>query len=207
LLVELWLPRVEYRVRYRQCPIDEAEFVLMELASDDTQFELCTVTRMSVLPNLRPKTCRCSAIRRDELPPLEERMLVFRHKRYLYNKDTREFEPLHLLQQMPPNRIRERASAGMLDGSVLPCFLALKKLTKSCVFVCAGLSVAEHGDLLDRYGRNELDITVESYGSLLLREVTTPFLMFQLFSIVLWCIEEYFVFAGGTLLYTLILSK
>ncbi|KAL1265956.1 hypothetical protein QQF64_003983, partial [Cirrhinus molitorella] len=45
------------------------------------------------------------------------------------------------------------------------------------------------------YGLNEIDVKVPSLFKLLIKEVLNPFYIFQLFSVILWCTDEYYYYA------------
>lgn len=45
------------------------------------------------------------------------------------------------------------------------------------------------------FGSNEIYIEVKSYFRLLVDEVLNPFYMFQVFSVTLWCFDEYYYYA------------
>lgn len=50
------------------------------------------------------------------------------------------------------------------------------------------------------YGRNEVDVEVKSYKTLLLDEVLSPFYIFQVFAICLWGVEQYFYYGACILI-------
>uniref|UniRef100_A0A8C4GZI2 ATPase cation transporting 13A2 n=1 Tax=Dicentrarchus labrax TaxID=13489 RepID=A0A8C4GZI2_DICLA len=58
-----------------------------------------------------------------------------------------------------------------------------------------GLSHLEQNLRKRVYGPNLIDVPVKPYMKLLFEEVLNPFYMFQLFSITLWMIDHYFVYA------------
>ncbi|XP_051966809.1 polyamine-transporting ATPase 13A3-like isoform X1 [Xyrauchen texanus] len=45
------------------------------------------------------------------------------------------------------------------------------------------------------FGLNEIDVKVPSLFKLLIKEVLNPFYIFQLFSVILWCTDEYYYYA------------
>ncbi|XP_051767927.1 polyamine-transporting ATPase 13A3 isoform X2 [Ctenopharyngodon idella] len=45
------------------------------------------------------------------------------------------------------------------------------------------------------FGLNEIDVKVPSVFKLLIKEVLNPFYIFQLFSVILWCTDEYYYYA------------
>nr|XP_028597190.1 cation-transporting ATPase 13A2 isoform X3 [Podarcis muralis] len=59
-----------------------------------------------------------------------------------------------------------------------------------------GLSAEEQAVRRKIYGRNLIDVPVNSYFRLLRDEVLNPFYIFQIFSIVLWSFDEYYYYAA-----------
>ncbi|CAJ1055363.1 cation-transporting ATPase 13A2 isoform X1 [Xyrichtys novacula] len=59
-----------------------------------------------------------------------------------------------------------------------------------------GLSHLEQSLRRRMYGPNLIDVPVKPYTRLLLEEVINPFYVFQLFSITLWLIDNYFIYAA-----------
>ncbi len=60
----------------------------------------------------------------------------------------------------------------------------------------AGLQSQQHADYLSRYGRNEIVVVVESWFLLLVREIFHPFFVFQVYSVILWMFEYYYIYAS-----------
>ncbi|XP_068185637.1 polyamine-transporting ATPase 13A2 isoform X2 [Antennarius striatus] len=58
-----------------------------------------------------------------------------------------------------------------------------------------GLSLQEQRSRRRTYGPNIIDVPVKSYVKLLFEEVLNPFYVFQVFSIILWMIDEYYIYA------------
>lgn len=48
----------------------------------------------------------------------------------------------------------------------------------------------------DVYGLNEIRVDVKSYFKLFVEEILNPFYVFQIFSVILWCLEEYYYYAA-----------
>lgn len=46
------------------------------------------------------------------------------------------------------------------------------------------------------YGQNTIEIAVKSYWELFRSEILNPFYLFQIFSITLWCLDEYWYYAS-----------
>lgn len=49
---------------------------------------------------------------------------------------------------------------------------------------------------LQLYGQNTIEIAVKTYWELFCSEILNPFYLFQIFSITLWCLDEYWYYAS-----------
>ena len=168
-LLALWFAVPSFLLRYRRCSLDVADFVLVHTTNG--QSELCAVEPIAAAPASEAAELfgRYYKPQRPPLPP-EDRMILFRHTRYVFDAPSRAF-------------IRVVAPA------TLPCSHIATVMTD-------GLSATAASSSLSLYGGNELRIAVPSVPSLLVHEVLHPFFVFQIFSLVLWCFEAYFYFAG-----------
>ena len=54
------------------------------------------------------------------------------------------------------------------------------------------------------FGKNSIQINLTSLHVLLVREILTPFYIFQIFSVTLWCFESYYYFAACIFLISLV---
>lgn len=54
------------------------------------------------------------------------------------------------------------------------------------------------------YGPNKIQVEVKSYWALFCEEIFNPFYVFQLFSMILWCFDDYMIYAGCVLFLTLV---
>jgi cation-transporting ATPase 13A3/4/5 len=59
-----------------------------------------------------------------------------------------------------------------------------------------GLTTEEYQQRFDHYGSNQTAIPEKSIGKILVDEILSPFYMFQVFSIVLWMLEPYYIYSG-----------
>ncbi len=103
--------------------------------------------------------------------PVEDRMIYFRNRRFLYNSTTKAFELLRAPAVASTADLFRRA-----DG--------------------VGLSHAEMNARAQVYGRNAMQIAVESIPRMLINELLQPFFVFQVYSVILWFFELYFIFAS-----------
>ncbi|KAF5301425.1 hypothetical protein FQA39_LY02154 [Lamprigera yunnana] len=58
-----------------------------------------------------------------------------------------------------------------------------------------GLSKEEYKNLLELYGPNTIEVEVKSYWTLFVEEIFNPFYVFQVFSILLWSSDDYYIYA------------
>ena len=167
-LLCFWFPRVGLTLRYRPSSLSTAHFVLV--LTPNRQQELCPVERCQPHPPSQRPVLLTRYLRPP--PPLDpaEKMIVFRHSRYLYD---------------PPSQSFLRLSA----PSTLPYASLASALSHGTSSSAAAASYALHGP-------NAIDIPIPSIPSLLVREVLHPFFVFQIYSIILWCAEAYYYFAG-----------
>ena len=101
----------------------------------------------------------------------DDRMIVWRHNRFMYDPATRSFERVTYMSSAPAATLDQRMKVGLQDD------------------------VAD--ERLRWYGHNILTIIVPSYITLLLGEVFHPFYIFQVYSVILWCFEYYYIFASA----------
>ncbi|XP_015925261.1 polyamine-transporting ATPase 13A3 isoform X3 [Parasteatoda tepidariorum] len=66
-----------------------------------------------------------------------------------------------------------------------------------------GFSDVEEGEMREIYGPNTITIDVSSYLTLFIEEVLNPFYIFQIFSIILWLIDNYRIYASCILIISL----
>ncbi|GBP44393.1 Probable cation-transporting ATPase 13A3 [Eumeta japonica] len=59
----------------------------------------------------------------------------------------------------------------------------------------SGINKRQQNELIKLYGPNSVEVEVKSYWSLFVNEVFNPFYLFQIFSIVLWSLDEYYQYA------------
>ncbi|XP_041976131.1 polyamine-transporting ATPase 13A3-like [Aricia agestis] len=59
----------------------------------------------------------------------------------------------------------------------------------------SGLNKRQQNELMKLYGPNSVEVEVKSYYTLFIDEVFNPFYLFQVFSIILWSLDEYYQYA------------
>lgn len=76
-----------------------------------------------------------------------------------------------------------------------------EKLTISLLMEnISGINKRQENELIKLYGTNSVEVEVKSYWSLFVNEVFNPFYLFQVFSIILWSLDEYYQYASCVLL-------
>lgn len=63
------------------------------------------------------------------------------------------------------------------------------------LYECQGLNISEQSSKRITYGYNEIDVPIHSIFTLLVLEALTPFYIFQVFSLVVWLLEDYYLYA------------
>ncbi|XP_049825460.1 polyamine-transporting ATPase 13A3-like [Aethina tumida] len=69
-----------------------------------------------------------------------------------------------------------------------------------------GLFDIDYLDLTKLFGPNKIHIEIKSYWKLFVEEVFNAFYMFQVFSVALWCFDDYMFYAGCVVVLTLFSS-
>ena len=69
-----------------------------------------------------------------------------------------------------------------------------------------GLKEKEVSNLRNLFGKCMCDITVESFFEIALKELSNPFYVFQLFSLILWCFFENYISYSLIILFATIIS-
>ena len=66
------------------------------------------------------------------------------------------------------------------------------------------LTLNEAAFMRSIFGECDIDIKIHSVWSVLLKELTDPFYLFQLYSVILWCVNEYYFYSGVIVILTII---
>jgi cation-transporting ATPase 13A3/4/5 len=151
----------------RPCRHSEADFYVITGA--DGTIEVPEVEAQAEMP-LELLSWRQGRQRRRESSPIppERRMVVYRHTRFAFNPHTASF------RQLDPE---EHTTPGTVDRA-------------------AGLSGRVAADRLALFGRNVIEIPIPPWFTLLLRECVHPFVIFQVWAVVVWLTEAYWSFSA-----------
>eukprot|EP00741_Cyanophora_paradoxa_P005108 tig00000857_g4950.t1 len=169
-LIATWYPGRALKWRCKACPLASADYVLAR-GFDGLEF---------VVPVREVQSHSASSYASEEqiagvaghrfLKDGRYRLLAFRYVEYVLDRDSGKFIRPEFDLAHPYGYIHEKLSPG--------------------------ISQAVHVDRAVLFGRNVIDVPVKSWTTLLVQEVLHPFYIFQVYSIVLWCIEDYTVYAG-----------
>ncbi|XP_018331262.1 probable cation-transporting ATPase 13A3 isoform X2 [Agrilus planipennis] len=89
------------------------------------------------------------------------------------------------------------------DGLFKPLDDLMPKLTLSDILENSrGITENEKTELLNLYGSNNIDVEVRTYWNVFVNEVYNPFYLFQAFSVVLWCVDDYVIYSVCVLILT-----
>lgn len=106
------------------------------------------------------------------------RYFLYQHVKYIWENDDSQFVPLKLpYESLTLSEIIENSS---------------------------GLTKSGQQNALKLYGFNAITIDVKSYFKLLIDEVFNPFYLFQIFSITLWSVDQYYIYAGCILFLSIV---
>ena len=97
-------------------------------------------------------------------------MLIYRNRRFLFNADNDMYELLHCPSHVLGETLAARASG-------------------------VGLTDADIHENATVYGKNVMAVPVPTVIDLIIKECLHPFFIFQVYSVTLWCFEQYYVFA------------
>ncbi|BFZ23149.1 hypothetical protein BsWGS_26187 [Bradybaena similaris] len=186
LLVVHWKPELKCYLQRKVCPLYKAQYVLLR-----TGFGIMRVVKVlmmaepldseSLVPNVEPDVSASESdlassdrtklsLSWSSRPETGLRFFDYQHTRYIWDQPRSSFRKL------------EDLSTGTA------CYVLHEKFR--------GFSHQQRAARLHLYGPNTMDIQVPSYWTLFVGEVLNPFYIFQIASIILWAIDEYYYYAS-----------
>ncbi|OWR45405.1 putative cation-transporting ATPase 13A3 [Danaus plexippus plexippus] len=97
------------------------------------------------------------------------RYFIFEHSRYVWLKDSGSFVNV--------SSLNEKLTVNLLMDTL------------------NGINKRQQNELMKLYGYNSVEVEVKNYWTLFVNEVFNPFYLFQIFSIILWSLDEYYQYA------------
>ncbi|XP_019728679.1 polyamine-transporting ATPase 13A2 [Hippocampus comes] len=178
LIVFHWRPRLSLLARCRPCPLGLADFVLIR------------------------DSCGHYHVAEVLTEELEEGSLEL-----LGDIEATEWRDTVQLYQDKKTLLRYYLFEGLryiwLDRKAAFCLVSVLNEDWTCKDLHGfknGLSHLEQNLRRQVYGPNVIDVPVKSYFQLLIEEVLNPFYFFQLFSMVLWTVDEYYYYSTSIFL-------
>ncbi|XP_060226165.1 polyamine-transporting ATPase 13A3 isoform X5 [Meriones unguiculatus] len=192
LLLLYWMPEWRVKATCIRAAVKDCEVVLLR-TTDEFRMWFCAKIHFLPLetqPNLNAKSLvnkisnghavhlteslteenRCEMNKFSQTQSQQMRYFTHHSIRYFWNDAIHNFDFLKGLDEgVSCTSIYEKHSAGLTKG-----MHAYRKLL---------------------YGVNEIAVKVPSVFKLLIKEVLNPFYIFQLFSVILWSIDEYYYYA------------
>ncbi|KAK7824532.1 hypothetical protein U0070_021453 [Myodes glareolus] len=192
LLLLYWMPEWRVKATCVRAAVKDCEVVLLR-TTDEFRMWFCAKIRflpMENQPNFNAKSVvnkvsnghavhltenlteenRCEMNKYSQTQSQQMRYFTHHSIRYFWNDTIHNFDFLKGLDEgVSCTSIYEKHSAGLTKG-----MHAYRKLI---------------------YGVNEIAVKVPSVFKLLIKEVLNPFYIFQLFSVILWSIDEYYYYA------------
>ncbi|CAG5115111.1 unnamed protein product, partial [Candidula unifasciata] len=186
LLIVHWKPELTCYLQRKLCPLYKAQYVLLK-----TSFGIVSVVKIQTMTehldnqnlgtDAEPAVSVSNSDFSDDRTKLSLswttghqagslRYFDYQHTRYIWDQYKSSFRKL------------EDLSTGT------PCFVLHEKFT--------GFSDQQRAARSRLYGPNTMEIQVPSYWTLFIGEVLNPFYIFQIASIILWAIDEYYYYAS-----------
>jgi len=174
-LIITWFPNLNFYLYYSQTILDDAE--VLAVFGNQGKMQIIPIKRIT-LPKIPNKME--SIINEFNINICEENIIMFEYKtyQYLYNEKNGDFDALDY-------QIKQNAD------KLIP------KLIQ-------GLNNVEVNYMRTIFGICDIDIIVNGIFKLLLHELTDPFYLFQIYSIILWYCTEYYYYASVIVIITLI---
>ncbi|XP_032238659.2 polyamine-transporting ATPase 13A3 isoform X2 [Nematostella vectensis] len=188
VLVSYWRPDWKLKLTSSPCPLHKAKYVLLKTIHHTWNVERVMQEREASLSTdddgnrvyqfqIEGNKNKSADLDKQKYREEVSRYFIHRHLKYMWHADEGVFKLLRALdQEKTINQIYEHAP---------------------------GLSVHIAQERLQLYGSNLIDVAVKSYGRLFLEQSMNPFYIFQLFSILLWCTNDYYYYASAIFIMSL----
>ncbi|KAJ7324593.1 hypothetical protein JRQ81_017613 [Phrynocephalus forsythii] len=203
LLLLYWMPRWRVEATCRRAPLKGCGVVLLR-TTDEFQTWFCAKVRAVLSLGLHPLQAPGSVL--DKATDGCGGPLIAPHHKekdrgpgrgsQAHLQEIRCFTH-HSVKYFWNERIQNFGPMKGLDGEAASCSSIHSEHS-------AGLTkeTRDHRKLF--YGVNEIAVKVPSVFKLLIKEVLNPFYIFQLFSVILWSIDEYYYYAAAIVVMSLI---
>mmetsp|Transcript_12670 Transcript_12670/g.16488 ORF Transcript_12670/g.16488 Transcript_12670/m.16488 type:complete len:1306 (+) Transcript_12670:114-4031(+) len=198
-LVLRWYPNLMAKLRYRIVELDDDTAVFVLLESIDKEKEMVEITHMFKdssgrwVTQKHPTSSLFAVFsyqrRASETPLLEglnnseswsNRMIVWRHVRIWYNPERNGWYQL---------------TFGPSRGDYDFIHKVARKLART--------GEEDSASRQQTYGKNRIEVEVAPFLSIAIQEALTPFVIFQVYSVIIWFLEDYVTYSLVIVIMTL----
>ncbi|XP_033763679.1 probable cation-transporting ATPase 13A3 isoform X1 [Pecten maximus] len=189
LLLMLWRPELECYIKRKKCHLIEADTILIQdhvkrwfvsqVKTNGFDDYIGVPEKYHQFRDLSDDDdSDCSDTTKLRQPDVSLKYFDHQHLRYIWEQEVRSFVQLQDLSY--------NTKCSTMQESF------------------QGLSQREQAQKQVVYGENLIDVEVKSYWRLFIEEVMNPFYIFQIFSIILWMMDNYYYYAACIFLISLI---
>ena len=173
-LILIWFPTLNFYLYYSKVDLKDAQ--VLAVFGNQGKMEIIPIKKI-ILPELKNTE---SIIKEFNLNINSQNIIMFEYKnfQYLYNEQNGLFEALDY-------RIMQKADT----------------LISKCI---QGLNDIEVNYMRTIFGICDIDIIVKGIFKILLIELTDPFYLFQIYSIMLWYFTDYYYYASTIVFVTVV---
>uniref|UniRef100_A0A8C2IRT0 ATPase 13A3 n=1 Tax=Cyprinus carpio TaxID=7962 RepID=A0A8C2IRT0_CYPCA len=184
-LLLYWMPEWCVKATCTRSAVRDADVALLQ-STDEFKRWFRAKVRIMLAPgkdpydNLASQTVSHRANDHAHNPSDSKRYFTLHSTKYFWNESIQNFEVLKGLEDlsMTCSSVHSKHSAGLNKNQ------------------------QEYRRFF--FGLNEIDVKVPSLFKLLIKEVLNPFYIFQLFSVILWCTDEYYYYAMAIVIMSVI---
>ena len=167
-LLLIWFPKLKLYLIYKKVILKDAQFIVI-YGTDDT-ITICPLERIK-LPNIENSILLSEYEYNIPYNYIYENIILFTYKlyKYIYIPSTGNFSSLNQKIKTTFNKIHKKLSKGLNEKEI--------EFQRKLHGIC------------------DLQIEIKSFIHILVLELTDPFYIFQIGSVILWLFDEYVAYA------------
>ena len=167
-LLLIWFPKLKLYLIYKKVILKDAQFIVI-YGTDDT-ITICPLERIK-LPNIENSFLLSEYESNIPYNYIYENIILFTYKlyKYIYIPSTGNFSSLNQKIKTTFNKIHKKLSKGLNEKEI--------EFQRKLHGIC------------------DLQIEIKSFIHILVLELTDPFYIFQIGSVILWLFDEYVAYA------------
>ena len=167
-LLLIWFPKLKLYLIYKKVILKDAQFIVI-YGTDDT-ITICPLERIK-LPNIENSLLLSEYESNIPYNYIYENIILFTYKlyKYIYIPSTGNFSSLNQKIKTTFNKIHKKLSKGLNEKEI--------EFQRKLHGIC------------------DLQIEIKSFIHILVLELTDPFYIFQIGSVILWLFDEYVAYA------------